>query len=124
MALREYTAQNGIRWNVWNVQPTRTFTPPRSGRERRVGETPGSRPERRSHHDRRHLVLTTGLEHGWLCFESASEKRRLAPVPADWETCSEVQLQVYATRASPVQQRLTERHPQPRGGSRLAEPAI
>jgi hypothetical protein len=22
---------------------------------------------------------------GWLCFESPSEKRRLAPIPAGWE---------------------------------------
>jgi hypothetical protein len=26
-----------------------------------------------------------GLEHGWLCFESVTEKRRLTPIPPGWQ---------------------------------------
>jgi hypothetical protein len=30
----------------------------------------------------RHIA---GMEHGWLCFESVAEKRRLSPIPAAWQ---------------------------------------
>ena len=29
---------------------------------------------------------------GWLCFESATEKRRLPPIPRNWESASEERL--------------------------------
>ena len=29
---------------------------------------------------------------GWLCFQSSTERRRLAPIPEDWETWDIVQL--------------------------------
>ena len=32
--------------------------------------------------------LPEPLRKGWLCFESASEKRRLTPWPADWRNLS------------------------------------
>lgn len=124
MALREFAGPDGVHWQVWNVQPARTFSPVRSGQERRVLETPGFRPERRSGSDRRRLSLTTGLERGWLCFESASEKRRLTPMPPDWETCSEEQLGRYAGQANPVQRRRTERElPRTSGGGQAQHTA-
>ncbi len=33
-----------------------------------------------------------GLLGGWLCFESATEKRRLLPIPPDWKTAPEDRL--------------------------------
>jgi hypothetical protein len=41
---------------------------------------------------RREALTTSGpdlpepLRNGWLCFESGSEKRRLTPTPAGWES--------------------------------------
>ena len=36
-----------------------------------------------------------GMPHmasGWLCFESNGEKRRLAPVPENWNRADEIEL--------------------------------
>ena len=30
--------------------------------------------------------LPEGYQSGWLCFESATEKRRLTPLPSGWES--------------------------------------
>ncbi len=39
---------------------------------------------------------------GWLAFESAQgEKRRLAPVPQDWETFTDRELSVLCAQARP-----------------------
>jgi len=32
------------------------------------------------------------FSHGWLCFELGNERRRVAPIPADWERLSEQDL--------------------------------
>ena len=39
---------------------------------------------------------------GWLCFESKYSKRRLTPVPNDWEALSKDELVRLLTRAAPV----------------------
>lgn len=43
-----------------------------------------------------------GLLGGWLCFESATEKRRLLPIPRDWETAPEERLARLCRMATPV----------------------
>lgn len=40
---------------------------------------------------------------GWICFEATNSKRRLAPVPADWEYCAETTLDLYRAAAMSVQ---------------------
>ncbi|HET9634855.1 MAG TPA: hypothetical protein VFP26_02910 [Gemmatimonadaceae bacterium] len=58
---RAFVDPDGIKWQVWEIKPE---VADRLGGAARV------------HPD---------LAEGWLCFESANgEKRRLAPVPADW----------------------------------------
>lgn len=42
---------------------------------------------------------TRDLNDGWLCFESPTEKRRLAPIPPDWETCEPCLLQDFCGKA-------------------------
>jgi hypothetical protein len=59
MPLRELTDDRGTHWVVFAVQPTT------AGRA-----TGGTRAE---------LAL------GWLCFQSESERRRLAGIPAGWD---------------------------------------
>jgi hypothetical protein len=34
----------------------------------------------------------TGMEHGWLCFEAVTEKRRYAPIPVGWQAMEDEHL--------------------------------
>ncbi len=54
-------------------------------------------PDRRQSPDRRSTAPDGGR--GWLCFESESEKKRLAPVPRAWEQLPEQELEALARRA-------------------------
>lgn len=38
------------------------------------------------------LAVSAGLELGWLAFGSGTERRRLAPIPDDWQTVDDVTL--------------------------------
>jgi hypothetical protein len=67
-----------------------------SGMEWRVSLTPrGSDAVSREH------FLPEAYREGWLVFESAREKRRFAPVPADWETLTVEALIELCGKASP-----------------------
>ncbi|MDQ3997946.1 MAG: hypothetical protein M3303_13125 [Gemmatimonadota bacterium] len=46
-----------------------------------------------------HSQLKGTYPQGWLCFDSASEKRRLSPIPQDWQTMSDEQLRQLAEQA-------------------------
>ena len=70
--MREFTDAQGRRWTVWNTIPNW------------------------------HVGVPVQLQSGWLTFECASERRRLAPIPADWEASSEVTLESYCRRARRV----------------------
>lgn len=50
-------------------------------------------------------MVTPGYEHGWLAFESLSEKRRLAPVPSGWASFSATRLELLCRTAQPVSKR-------------------
>lgn len=77
MPLRSLVA-NGVEWTVWNVVPTL---------EARLG-----------------IPLTDGTGGGWLCFQSATEKRRVAPAPVGWEHWSDEELAACLGTASLVPQ--------------------
>jgi hypothetical protein len=47
-------------------------------------------------------IVPEALRAGWLCFESAQAKRRLAPVPERWEAFSDDQLRALHAQAAPV----------------------
>ncbi len=52
-----------------------------------------------------HLLTDPEFARGWLLFESAGEKRRLAPYPDDWMHLSVRQLEeccLHASRVEPV----------------------
>jgi hypothetical protein len=40
-------------------------------------------------------TLLKGFEHGWLTFESGSERRHLAPIPDRWEEASDTELRTF-----------------------------
>ena len=50
----------------------------------------------------RRAVLRGTYAHGWLCFDSGVEKRRLSPIPHDWTTCSDEDIDSYLAAAEPV----------------------
>lgn len=101
MALREFEDENGTSWLAWDVPAPSFFQPVRSEDDRRTVEHPGYAPERRTGQDRRRHSLTPGLERGWVCFQSGEEKRRLAPPPAEWDSCDEEELRRLLQRSTP-----------------------
>jgi len=80
--LREYKDKKGIQWRVWDVYPG-----PRASGPSRVADG-----ELRTfpHKD---------LDEGWLCFESTTEKRRVAPIPNGWEFMEVATLEDICARA-------------------------
>ena len=103
MGYRSFKDSTGVEWNAWDVVPQLA--------ERRVEDRRQARqsiPFRdRRHFDRRivashRAVMAPSLVGGWLCFEGATEKRRLSPIPADWGRCSDSQLEEYCRRATRV----------------------
>ena len=57
--------------------------------------------ERRENSGRRDQYLPESFRSGWLVFESATEKRRMAPVPPDWAALSDEALMALCASASP-----------------------
>ena len=91
MAVRDFRDEHGITWRVWPVNPD--DVQPRTSAEDYLGEYLG----------------------GWLCFESADERRRLADFPADWESLDESELRGLLSRAAAVRRRRSS-HLDPSGG--------
>lgn len=68
--LRGFTDAGGTEWRVWQVLPYALDAQP--------GAADTATTTRMS-------LNGTPFANGWLCFESAAEKRRLAPIPEGWE---------------------------------------
>jgi len=98
MGLRTFVAPDGDEWRVWKVIPTRTLDDVREWERRGQDVLVYGGPERREEDrrdDERHSAVpfvSPALAHGWLCFESANGKRRLAPPPVLWEEIPEAEL--------------------------------
>ena len=72
MAHREFTDSKGTRWMVWSTTPV-------------AG-----------------AVLNAEMQKGWLTFDSEAERRRLVPIPKDWEESSHDRMELYCRAAEPV----------------------
>jgi hypothetical protein len=72
MAIREFTDSQGVTWRVWRTMP-------RSG-----------------------YVYAEHLRHGWLTFECASGRRRLAPIPTSWADAAPDRLELMCRAAEVV----------------------
>jgi hypothetical protein len=83
--LRHFTDAQGVRWRVWDVWPTARTASASLMRDVAVAAFPGQ-----------------SLADGWLCFECDDEKRRLAPIPPEWETCDDCVLEELCARAGYV----------------------
>lgn len=113
MAHRTFTGADGREWQAWNVVPG-AWRQEWSGPEHRVGDRrcpdPVLRytgPERRVA-SRRTVsggsvaVVAAVLASGWLTFESGSDRRRLTPVPDEWDALPDAELDALCARAVPV----------------------
>jgi len=96
MAYREITDPEGRMWRVWDTYPQV------SPRER----------------------LPTAFRNGWLCFETDTERRRLAPVPLGWQEGTAKEMLAWLRTAEVVRRNgpldtprqeapAVERHPPP-----------
>lgn len=83
MALREFTDAAGRPWTVWSVHPSSDV---------RLRSTPAATTP--DEHDL--------LRNGWLVFETPGERRRLVPIPLDWDVVDDLALEELCTRATPV----------------------
>jgi len=72
MPHRQFTDSRGTAWMVWGTTPS-----------------PGS-------------VLDSDMRQGWLTFESDGERRRLAPIPRNWEDAAPERLELYCRAAQAV----------------------
>jgi hypothetical protein len=80
--LREFTDDDGTTWRVWDVNP--------------------------SLHDRLSPTaqkISLRVPSGWLCFECERERRRLHPIPEQWETIDTAILKRMCAAAEPVRGR-------------------
>ena len=114
MTVRIFSGADGVPWQVWAVQPPSPDR--RSGEERRADDASDPWHERRRGQDRRVRdvgrpgAIAGPLSRGWLCFEAVgpeegAARRRLAPIPADWEECGEATLCALLEQAAPVVRR-------------------
>ena len=83
MAARSFVNTDGTSWQAWDVVPGQHSDWPTQAR--------------------RHLPDALGT--GWLCFETAGEKRRLHPIPTAWEHWSDEELRRLCDDATPVHRR-------------------
>lgn len=119
---RTFTGTDGRQWTVIEIVPrfaerrlnerrhpseggpsAKPLTTPGKDPASHVGDAASRAPERRWLERRRvrevRGPVTKGFEHGWLAFESANEKRRLAPVPPGWHQYAEETLRTLCQRA-------------------------
>ncbi len=95
MPYRTFADDQGKSWKVLEVRPSseeRRAANRRASQEARLADT-----ERRAEVDRRatldsRLDYLHPLAHGWLLFKCHGQKRRLAPIPIDWDLYESGQL--------------------------------
>jgi hypothetical protein len=102
--MRIFRDDNGVEWQVWRVVPDAPLVLERRMKDRRSGQPSAYRGVERRVAARR-SGSSAGLKDGWLCFQGEEGKRRLAPVPPEWEVCPEPELARLHAAASPVRPR-------------------
>ena len=85
--MREFTDVLGNQWMVWEVYPR--LIERRLLRERRAL---GRRSLDRRHELVGRPTLPRQILGGWLAFQSSHERRRVMPVPDDWDDLADREL--------------------------------
>jgi hypothetical protein len=84
MAHRDLLDSDGVEWQVWAVIPPLTDGLVHTTT---LDTNAGFTPE---------------LRHGWVAFQSRSERKRLMPIPPGWEEMNEAELRALLATATPV----------------------
>lgn len=101
MAYREFHDSQGKQWEAWEVHP--------SAVERRMNredvQLDRDSADRRQRSQAR-FAVPPRLKEGWLALQAVDERRRIAPIPTNWTTLSEVELAqlIAESEALPVRQ--------------------
>src|SRR3954471_3223880 len=97
MAHRQFNDPIGRTWDVWSVIPER------AERRQQAEPTPVEVDRRHQQQAAEYRVpLGPKWIHGWLAFETKAEKRRLAPIPENWEAASDEELAAMCEQAVPI----------------------
>ena len=104
MGFRTFLDSSGREWAAFDVVPR---AEERRRLERRALAQLAQATDDRRDRDRRVTVggrslLASGVNAGWLCFERGVDRRRLTPIPDNWQRCSDVELEDYCRSARPV----------------------
>lgn len=110
MNYRTFVDLQGVRWEVWLVLPAaaerraveRRETERRVATSERTLERRVAADRRTDRHRHRRVGVAPNFANGWLCFESDDEKRRLAPVPENWENADADELEALCKAAKHV----------------------
>jgi hypothetical protein len=91
---RQFFDAKGASWDVWDVSPhdLSRFDYDRRTSSRVRGDAPRAVE----------ASVYPELREGWLCFQSATEKRRFAPIPSDWYELPDAVLRVMLDVATPA----------------------
>ncbi|HVE79900.1 MAG TPA: hypothetical protein VNA89_13625 [Gemmatimonadaceae bacterium] len=120
MSTRSFRDAHGVEWRVYAMMPKGLE---RRRNDRRRGSAQGySGPERRAGGDRRldrangaaarnHGFILPGLEGGWLVFDAPAERRRITPIPGDWERATDAELEALCRGATVVTTRRSSMQP-------------
>lgn len=92
MPHRQFVDSHGRLWSVWDIIPS-AITFDLASTRTTVSET------------RAAARLPAQFSDGWLCFERDGEKRRLAPMPAQWATLPSSHLEELCRQAATVHPR-------------------
>ena len=84
MALRGFVGDDGQEWQVWDTRPSISSPNADESASPKAGEFPRFSKKR---------------EDGWLTFTAAVDRRRLSPIPEDWETADEASLRAMLAAA-------------------------
>jgi hypothetical protein len=87
VALRAFVGNDGREWQVWDTRPTVTSPNVEASELDTVGGVPRISKKR---------------EGGWLTFTTTADRRRLSPIPEDWETADETGLQAMLAAADRI----------------------
>jgi hypothetical protein len=96
---REFEDSDGTRWRVWEVVPPANTDEVLSRLPTSVPENASAAiVERRNVQNERRALWTKG----WLLFESVSQRKRLIPIPSNWNLATEAELDVMCGSARDV----------------------
>lgn len=102
MSFRSFLDSDGNEWQAFDVIPR---TDERRNYDRRLSEHAEESFDDRRDADRRLTVggaSSVAGAQGWLCFERGEQRRRLSPIPPNWNRATEAELQAYCQAARPV----------------------